>query len=96
MEQPEDYFRSSLFESDFGGPHRATQMGLLDRESAFELDHDQDFELDLEMNDLLDEFSSEEQVEGQGFELDIFAEGRDAECGTANCCCNAAAKKKQS
>ena len=51
--------------------------GLFERE-------DDDFELDLEMNDLLGEYDEEPS----GIEVDIFADDRD-NCGRSTCPCKA-------
>ena len=64
-------FRSTLFERDFNID------GL--SESHNERGED-DFELDLEMNDLLDEFNP------PNANMDIFTEDRD-NCSSNQCCC---------
>lgn len=71
------FYRSPLTESDLDG--EAIGEGLFGREDEDE------FELDLEMNDLLDEFD-----EPSGVEMDIFADDRD-NCGRNDCHC----KKKK-
>ena len=67
------FYRSSLFRNELDGE----PIG----ESIFERNEGDDFELDLEMNDLLDEFD-----EPSGIEVDIFADDRD-NCGRNDCSC---------
>lgn len=55
------FFRSPLFDSDLGGEALERSFG----------ERADDFELDLEMSDLLDEFNSPQ------LDMDIFAEDRD-------------------
>lgn len=73
------FYRSSLFHDDLDEEPIS--------ESLLQRGDEDDFELDLEMNDLLDEFDEPSGI----VEVDIFADERD-NCGRNDCDC----KKKKS
>ena len=90
----DNFFQSPLFDQELERSHQAFQMRLIERSDQQDVlmfaPGDDDFELDLEMNDLLGEFSTpDDDPLNPRFELDIFAaEDADSFCsGQSGCQC---------